>query len=62
MPIHIDSVKQLIDREKLKKGILVVDHHYHNVTDICNRIYIIENGKTNLVLNETDFQKFGYLN
>ncbi|HSM48714.1 MAG TPA: ATP-binding cassette domain-containing protein [Draconibacterium sp.] len=61
MPIHIETVKQLIEREKPKKGILVIDHQYENVIDICNRIYIIENGKTNQVLNDTDFQRFGYL-
>jgi ABC-type multidrug transport system ATPase subunit len=61
MPIHIETVKQLIEREKPKKGILVIDHQYENVIEICNRIYIIENGKTNQVLKDTDFQRFGYL-
>lgn len=51
----------IIEREKLKKGIILIDHQYQNVIDICNRIYIIENGKTNEVLSETNFQKFGYL-
>lgn len=61
MPIHIETVKQLIEREKPKKGILVIDHQYENVIDICNRIYIIENGKTNKVISDTDYQKFGYI-
>jgi ABC-type lipopolysaccharide export system ATPase subunit len=61
MPIHIESIKQLIQREKLKKGILLIDHQYENVIEICNRIYIIENGKTNKVLSDADFQRFGYL-
>ncbi len=61
MPIHIETVKQLIEREKTKKGIVLIDHQYENVIDTCNRIYIINNGKTNEVLNEADFQRFGYL-
>ena len=61
MPVHIESVKQLIEREKLKKGVILIDHQYQNVIDICNRIYIIENGKTNKVLSDADFQRFGYL-
>jgi ABC-type multidrug transport system ATPase subunit len=61
MPVHIETVKQLIEREKLKKGIILIDHLYQNVIDICNRIYIIENGKTNKVLTEVDFHRFGYL-
>ncbi len=61
MPIHIETVKQLIEREKEMKGIILIDHQYQNVIDICDRIYIIENGKTNKVVTETDFQRFGYL-
>jgi len=61
MPVHIEAVKQLIQREKLTKGIILIDHQYENVIDTCNRIYIINNGKTNQVLNEADFQRFGYL-
>ncbi len=61
MPVHIETVKQLIEREKLTKGILIIDHQYENVIEICNQIYIIENGKTNKVLSDSDFQKFGYL-
>jgi ABC-type lipopolysaccharide export system ATPase subunit len=61
MPVHIEAVKQLIHREKLTKGIILIDHQYQNVIDTCNRIYIINNGKTNQVLNEADFQIFGYL-
>jgi len=61
MPVHIETVKQLIEREKHKKGIILIDHQYENVIDTCNRIYIINNGKTNEVLNEADFQRFGYL-
>jgi len=61
MPVHIESVKQLIEREKFKKGIILIDHLYQNVIDICNRIYIIENGKTNKVNTDADFKRFGYL-
>ena len=62
MPIHIETIKQLIEREKQKKGIILIDHLYQNVIDVCNNIYIIENGKTNLVVNDSDFHRFGYLN
>ena len=61
MPVHIESVKLLIEREKQRKGIILIDHQYRNVIEICDRIYILENGKTNPVLSDTDFQRFGYL-
>jgi ABC-type lipopolysaccharide export system ATPase subunit len=61
MPVHVETVKHLIEREKQRKGIILIDHQYENVIDICNRIYIIESGKTNQVLSDADFQRFGYL-
>ena len=62
MPIHVETIKSLIEMEKQKKGIILIDHQYQNVIEVCNNIYIIENGKTNLVTNDSDFKKFGYLN
>lgn len=62
MPVHIETIKHLIEQEKKKKGIIIIDHQYKNVIEICDKVYVIENGKTNLVLTETDYKKFGYLN
>lgn len=62
MPVHIETIKQLIEREKQKKGIIIIDHQYKNVIEICDKVYVIENGKTNLVISESDYKKFGYLN
>lgn len=61
MPVHVETIINLIKREKQEKGIILIDHLYENVIDICNRIYIIENGKTNEVLSDADFKRFGYL-
>jgi ABC-type multidrug transport system ATPase subunit len=61
MPVHIEVIKELIESEKQKKGIILIDHLYNNVIDISDSIYIIENGKTNLVNSDADFQKFAYL-
>lgn len=61
MPVHIETLKRLIEREKQGKGIIVIDHQYQDVIDVCDDIYIIENGKTNLVTNTSDFKKFGYV-
>jgi ABC-type multidrug transport system ATPase subunit len=61
MPVHIETVKKLIEREKEKKGIILIDHQYQNVIETCDRIYIIEKGKTNKVVTDADFQRFGYL-
>jgi ABC-type lipopolysaccharide export system ATPase subunit len=61
MPVHIEVIKELIESEKQKKGIILIDHLYNNGIDISDSIYIIENGKTNLVNSDADFKKFAYL-
>lgn len=62
MPIHIETINYLIEQEKQRKGIILIDHQYKNVIDVCSELYIIAQGKTNLVTNDSDFMKFGYVN
>lgn len=61
MPIHIDTIKNLIIREKLNKGIIVTDHLYKHIIDICDDLYVINNGQTYLTESLTDLEKRGYL-
>lgn len=61
MPIHIDSIKKLILREKENKGIIVTDHRYKHIIDICDDLYVISNGKTYLTKNTEDLKILGYL-
>ncbi|HRZ98720.1 MAG TPA: ATP-binding cassette domain-containing protein, partial [Paludibacter sp.] len=48
MPIYIDTIKNLIVREKQNKGIIITDHLYKHIVDICDDLYVINNGKTYL--------------
>ncbi len=43
MPLHIDTIKQLILREKENKGILITDHNHKHIADICDNVYVIDN-------------------
>ncbi len=61
MPIHVETINYLIEQEKQRKGIILIDHQYKNVIDVCSEIYIIAQGKTNLVTNNYDFKRFGYV-
>ena len=61
MPLHIDSIKRLILREKGNKGIIVTDHLYRYIVDICDDLYVINNGKTYLTKSIQDLETLGYV-
>lgn len=60
MPIYIDSIKKLILREKDNKGIIITDHMYKHIIDICDDLYVINNGKTYLTKSIEDIETLGY--
>lgn len=61
MPIHIETIKKLILREKENKGIIITDHLYEHILDITNNIYLIKDGKTNSVKNLQGLESNGYI-
>jgi len=62
MPVHIETIKRLIVREKEKKGIIVTDHLYQNIIDISDSLYVISDGKTYLTKSVQDLETLGYIN
>lgn len=60
MPVHIETIKNLILREKKKKGIIITDHLYKYIIDICDDLYVINNGKTYLTKGIQDIETLGY--
>jgi ABC-type lipopolysaccharide export system ATPase subunit len=60
MPIHVDTIKRLILREKENKGILITDHMYKHIIDICDELYVIDKGKTYLTESIEDLEILGY--
>lgn len=61
MPVHVDTIKNIINEEKKNKGIIITDHLYEHIIDICDEIYVIVNGKTYLTKERSDLIKFGYI-
>lgn len=45
MPLHIEKVKTIIREEKKKKGIVITDHLYRQVIDVCDEIYTLGGGR-----------------
>ncbi len=62
MPVHIETLKTIIKNEKYKKGIIITDHLYENVTEICDYLYVITNGKTYPANDLNDIKALGYTN
>lgn len=60
MPIHIGTITKLILREKKNKGIIITDHMYKHITDICDDLYVISNGQTYLTNTTQDLETLGY--
>ncbi len=60
MPLHIERMKSLLVQVKERKGFLITDHLYQQVTDICDDLYLLTSGKTHLVRNLSDLERLGY--
>jgi ABC-type multidrug transport system ATPase subunit len=61
MPLHVESIKNLILREKKYKGIIITDHLYKDIIEICDNLYVINNGKTYLTKSVQDMVTLGYI-
>lgn len=61
MPLHIEIIKKLILREKKNKGIIITDHLYKYILEICDNLYVINNGKTYLTKSLHDLESLGYV-
>lgn len=59
-PIQIEKVKDLLLAEKTNKGLLISDHMYRQVLEICDNIYVLANGQTHLTNSMSDIEALGY--
>ena len=61
MPLHIDLLKAVIQKEKEKKGIIITDHLYENVLDISDKVYLISDRCSYIVSTKEDLIERGYI-
>lgn len=62
MPRHVETLKKLLLTEKENKGIIVTDHLYQDVIEVCDDLYVLNSGKTWLTKDINDLRKLGYVN
>jgi ABC-type lipopolysaccharide export system ATPase subunit len=60
-PLYVEQLQELITQRSKTKGILITDHNYKNVLNICTRTIVLVDGKTNEVAEPDDLYHFGYL-
>ena len=60
-PLHVATLKGLIDEEKHAKGILLTDHLYRQVTNVADRLYVLADGHAFPVRHEQELIRYGYL-
>lgn len=60
MPLHIEKVNKLIEKEKQQKGFIISDHQYRSVLQISDTIYFLKEGSTNLISHQEELQKLSY--
>ena len=61
MPLHVETIKSIMQQEKMRKGILVSDHLYEHIMEISDQLYILKSGKTYLANDTHDIESLGYI-
>jgi ABC-type multidrug transport system ATPase subunit len=61
MPLHLDLLKDVIQKIKQKKGIIITDHLYENVLDISDKVYLISDRCSYIVHTKEDLIERGYI-
>ncbi len=61
MPLHVDILKQLINKVKERKGIIVTDHLYRHIMSISDTMYLMDNGKTHRIADAAQLIRYGYV-
>ncbi len=61
MPVHIEVIKKVIQEQKQKKGIIITDHLYRQVTEITDRLYVMRDGQTYPLKTADQLIDFGYI-
>lgn len=61
MPLHIETLKEILLLEKRNKGIIITDHMYRHVIDITTEGYVLKNGITHLMSSIQNLEKIGYI-
>ncbi|MEL4306951.1 ATP-binding cassette domain-containing protein [Joostella sp. CR20] len=60
-PLYIEKIMDIINFEKSRKGIIITDHLYEHVINLCDDLYLLKNGHTKIVTTRQDLVNEHYL-
>ena len=60
-PLNIEIISNLIIKNTFQKGIIMTDHNYREILNICSKIYLLKNGKNYLIKNTNELLEHGYI-
>lgn len=61
MPLHIDKVKELLQKIKRKKGIILTDHMYRHLTSVSDSLHLIKGGNSVSIHSIDELALHGYI-
>jgi lipopolysaccharide export system ATP-binding protein len=60
-PLHAGVMSGVMQEVKHRKGILITDHMYAEVTAVCDDLYLLAKGRTHVVKDIRDLETLGYI-
>ena len=60
-PLLIEKLIPIIKETSLHKGIIVSDHSYNYILDIADKLYLLKDGATHLIEEDSKLIELGYL-
>jgi len=60
-PLHIETIKSLIEEEKKHKAIVITDHMYQHIIEASDAVYLLKEGYTKRITDFKDLEFFNYL-
>ena len=59
-PLQIEKAKELLLEEKTNKGLIITDHMYKHIIDVCDNLFVLADGKIHLIKNLEEIETLGY--
>jgi len=60
-PLHIEKLKEILQREKHNKGILITDHMYQHLLELSDVLYLMKDGNSILIRERSDLVLYAYV-
>jgi ABC-type multidrug transport system ATPase subunit len=60
-PAYIEKIKEILLTMKCQRGILITDHLHKHVMEIADRLYLLANGQTYHIADQSELISRGYV-